>query len=727
MFEWLEYPFMVQGLVACAAMGLVLAYLGIHVVGRGIVFVDLALGQISSMGVAYAVYAGRDPVLCSMTLTLIGAGIFSVLRVKDTRLRLEALIGIFYAVTSAITVLLIAKTPHGEADIQDVPFGNVLAIDAGELKMMLVVFGIVALLNGVLAKRFFSLTYRKGAGEPLSPQDHVLNFLFYMLLALAIVFAIRAGGVIPVFSYLIIPPVAAVFLARRTGVAVVLALGVALVGSFLGLHLSFVFDFPAGASIVGVLGLAVLLGILIGRVVPAITRLRAKKSVALTLLGCLALAAAHAETPPAEFDTLTEELAPLKEIAPAADERIVILKGELGRLAQQQEPPEPTPVPAAETPRPEGRPGLTLIDISLGGLFSAGTSSAREGELRLLEFGAHDPKNRGFTVQNLELALSGAVDPYLRADAFIIFQIDEEGESFVELEEAYFTTLSLRAGLQVRAGTFFSPFGRLNPQHPHSWQFVDQPVVNSRFMGPDGLRGPGAQFRWLLPTSFFAEATLAVQNSQGETAFSFRSAPGEEFAGRVLQEREVRSVEDLLFLGRFAASFDLTDSFTILTGVSHIIGPNATGPDARTAITGFDFYGKWRPLVNERGWPFFTIQAEVMTRDYDAAAQTTDDGTALSGETLRDRGGYLQGTWGFRPRWVAGLRVDWAGSEGDNETDPLRDDRLRFSPNISFYPSEFSKFRLQYNWDRADHLDRDESSLFFQFEFLYGAHGGHKF
>ena len=102
--------------------------------------------------------------------------------------------------------------------------------------------------------------------------------------------------------------------------------------------------------------------------------------------------------------------------------------------------------------------------------------------------------------------------------------------------------------------------------------------------------------------------------------------------------------------------------------------------------------------------------------------------TALSSNP---NGLYVQGVWGFKRRWVAGLRYDRADGESspftDNAVDPLRDFRERWSTNVTFYPSEFSKFRLQYNWDDAEHLDRDASSLVLQFEFLYGAHGGHKF
>src|SRR6186997_2452080 len=147
MFEMFQLQFMVQAFAAAIITGILLSYLGIHVVGRGIVFVDLALGQISSMGVAFAMYKGYNPVVCSMAATLAGAALCSRLRVRDPRLRLEAVIGIFYAVSSAITVLLIAKTPHGDADIQDVLFGNVLALEPSDVRMMLGVFAGVAVAH----------------------------------------------------------------------------------------------------------------------------------------------------------------------------------------------------------------------------------------------------------------------------------------------------------------------------------------------------------------------------------------------------------------------------------------------------------------------------------------------------------------------------------------------------------------------------------------------------
>ena len=162
------------------------------------------------------------------------------------------------------------------------------------------------------------------------------------------------------------------------------------------------------------------------------------------------------------------------------------------------------------------------MDISFSSLFAVGWASAKEPALRQLQGGAHDPRQRGFGVQNLELSFAGAVDPYLNGEAHLIIQIDETGESILEVEEAFLTTLSMPLALQVKAGTFFTEFGRLNPQHPHSWSFVDQPLISTRMMGGDGLRGPAARLSWLSPLPWYAEFLLGAHNPRVQ--FSVRGA-----------------------------------------------------------------------------------------------------------------------------------------------------------------------------------------------------------
>lgn len=256
MLEMFQLPFMVQALIACLIMGLLLSYLGIHVVARGIVFVDLALGQISSLGVAFAEFVGGPVLSISMAFTLLGAFLLSLIHIRDKRLKQEAIIGIVYAVASACTVLLIAKTPHGEADISEVLFGNILAIRESELISMGVIFLILGLLHLVFYRQVFGVTVAFQEGRPRKDLPfRFWNFFFYLSIGLAIVFGVRAGGVIPVFSYLVIPPVAAILLARKDLSVAILAPTFAVLASFFGLYFSYSFDFPAGSSIVAVFGM----------------------------------------------------------------------------------------------------------------------------------------------------------------------------------------------------------------------------------------------------------------------------------------------------------------------------------------------------------------------------------------------------------------------------------------------------------------------------------------
>jgi hypothetical protein len=383
----------------------------------------------------------------------------------------------------------------------------------------------------------------------------------------------------------------------------------------------------------------------------------------------------------------------------------------------------------AKLPVPQGIVPRFNPDMSLDGLFAAGASTAPD--LEALQTGAHDPNQRGFTVQNIELTLSGNVDPYFTAIGHLIFGIDREGESFLEVEEAYLTSTALPANLQLRAGQFFTQFGRLNPQHPHAWAFVDQPLISGRMFGGDGMRGPGMQLSYLVPLPVYAEAMVALQNSQGETMASFRSVPGEDLFGRTLIERQVEGIGDLVITPRLATSFNPSDTQTVLVGVSGAFGPNGSGESARTQILGIDLYYKWKPLQTVKGWPFVAWQSEIMKREYDNAAVEDDPVTipdeALPEEQLQDWGGYTQVIWGFAPRWVAGVRGDYAAGKDGDLTDPLRERRVRFATDLTFYPSEFSKWRVQYNRDDVQSREDIAHSVFLQWEFLIGTHGAHTF
>lgn len=276
MFEMFQLPFMVQAFAAAIITGILLSYLGVHVVGRGIVFVDLALGQISSLGVAFAAFIGTGITSIPLIFTLAGALLMSFINIRDKRLKQEAIIGILYAFASALTVLLISKTPHGDSDIQEVLFGNILSVSWGKITTIGIVFGAIALVQLIFFRKFFGLTKSFENGE-----NHLVgifnfwNFLFYISIGLAIVYAVKINGVIPVFSYLIIPAVSAIMLTKNNTLVFVIAFIISILAGFFGLNFSFHYDFPAGSSIVAILGAIFILA----SVYKIITSIVVKKSV----------------------------------------------------------------------------------------------------------------------------------------------------------------------------------------------------------------------------------------------------------------------------------------------------------------------------------------------------------------------------------------------------------------------------------------------------------------
>ena len=422
-----------------------------------------------------------------------------------------------------------------------------------------------------------------------------------------------------------------------------------------------------------------------------------------------------------------------------------------------------------------GNTQLRLIDISTDVLFFAGGSSERDAAISTLQGGGHDPKQRGFTLGQAEISLAGAIDPYFTGEAHVLTAVNPStGETAVELEEAFLTSSALPYGLQLEVGHFLTEFGQINPQHPHAWDWIDQPVVNSRMFGGDGMRQAGFRASWLPPTPWFSEFHIGVQNAGGVTMASFlggelahshgdehdehmdeeendhaegednhaeeeddhaEGSQGNGIAGRPIVAQDVRGFGDFVYLARWKNSFDLTDELTGVFGLSGLSGPNATGRDANTWLYGLDMKWRWRPTGNFNGYPFLTWQTEIMKRDYHAAryTQAADDGDldSLLGLTFKDWGLYTQLLYGFQTNWATGLRYEYAGGSGHSiggrKNDPFRDDRHRLSPLLVWRPSEFSRIRLQYNYDTASHLKNDAQTVWLGFEWMYGTHRAHDF
>jgi hypothetical protein len=376
-----------------------------------------------------------------------------------------------------------------------------------------------------------------------------------------------------------------------------------------------------------------------------------------------------------------------------------------------------------------GGGGKNYMNISFDGMFALAGSTARD--LNRVEVGDHDPQQRGFNARNLELALDGAVDPYFEGFANIVFKLDNDNQTEVEVEEAFLQTTSLPFNLQLKAGQFFAAFGRINPTHPHTWDFADAPLVHGLLLGPDGLRGVGAQISWIVPVPWYSQMILGVQNGRGGTGYSFRNpGDGGMFFDRRTTDRELRGLQDFVWIPRWENSVDLSPTQVVLAGVSGAFGSNETGATSRTQIYGADLLYKWKSANAEGGFPFVKWQTEFMYRRFEAGYGMNDSFPVA--ETFHDWGLYSQVLWGFKKGWVAGIRGDYYDAQDSRFTDDIeRQSRSRISANLTWYPTEFSKIRLQYNHDFIDDTfflaGRDVDSVLLQFEFILGAHGAHKF
>ncbi len=364
---------------------------------------------------------------------------------------------------------------------------------------------------------------------------------------------------------------------------------------------------------------------------------------------------------------------------------------------------EPAGAPAPQRTAPSTKAGPIAPDIALildvAGAYFSGDH---------VEGGDHDPDHTGFNFQALEMSLGASVDPYFRLDANLVFS--PEG---VEVEEAYATTLELPASLQLRLGQFLTRFGRINASHLHSWDFSDQPFMITRIFGAEGGRGLGAELSLLLPLPWHAELSGAVMEAAGdETARSFY---GEDDLG-------VDSLSDLLYTATLEQFFPLSDNWSLLFGLSGAFGPNSSGTSKFTDVYGADLYLKYRP-IDEPEPTVVSLQTEWVYRR-----------RQVPGNVLSDYNAYTQLLWRFARRWATSGRYEFGtpayGSDGAVTVDPLDPEwlraRQRASLALTFYPTEFSRLRLQGNRDLPRWRD-GVWSAFLSAEVAIGAHGAHSF
>jgi hypothetical protein len=369
-------------------------------------------------------------------------------------------------------------------------------------------------------------------------------------------------------------------------------------------------------------------------------------------------------------------------------------------------------------------PRITLI---LDGKYSDYDLDPEEYEIpgMLLDNEAEMP-SEGFAIGESELAIDANIDDQFRGWASIGIE-SEDGETEVELEEAYIATLALPAGLGAKFGRFYSDIGYLNRQHPHAWDFADSPLVYKAFFAGQ-LGDDGVQLTWVAPTDLFIE--LGAEALRG-TSFP---SDGEDRDGVGAWSAFARVGGDVGTGGSWRA------------GLWHYDGDaddRQTGEDVKTGytgdseITGADFVYKWAPNGNpaQRN---FVFQAEYMYRSESGTVVFDPDGAAEESKYDGDQQGwYAQAIYQFMPRWRVGMRYDRLSADNDVDNpvagtslELLADDGdnpERYSIMVDFSNSEFSRLRLQWNRDEARAGGESDDQIIVQYTMSIGAHPAHQF
>jgi zinc/manganese transport system permease protein len=255
-------------MIACLLLPGILVYYGLHIIRREVIFVDLALAQVATLGTCVCLLLGHeadDPhnYLWSLGFTLIGALVFTFTRpTRGARVPQEALIGIIYVVAAAAGILLLSKSPHGKEELQRTLVGDLLTVTDREIWKTAGLYAVIGLVHFVFRKQFIALSFYHDRALAAGLSVRFWDFLFYALFGLIVTSFVQVGGVLMVFSYLIVPAACGTYLARSLLARLAIGWGVATLASMVGLYASFKKDLPTGAAIVCVLGVVLLATVL---------------------------------------------------------------------------------------------------------------------------------------------------------------------------------------------------------------------------------------------------------------------------------------------------------------------------------------------------------------------------------------------------------------------------------------------------------------------------------
>ncbi|MGB8294007.1 MAG: hypothetical protein WCG85_01125 [Polyangia bacterium] len=345
-------------------------------------------------------------------------------------------------------------------------------------------------------------------------------------------------------------------------------------------------------------------------------------------------------------------------------------------------------------------------------------------------------KLRGINLNYLELAFNIAVDPYF--DFFSVVTIAPGTADGVDVEETYVDTRQLPWGFQLRIGKFLSAFGRLNGMHQHVWDFYDQPLVYEAFMGAEGFKNPGLRLSWTAPVDFLLQLNFEVFQGVSDESQTFNAVGYSLTAANGTTISSTAPFVPALYVGSLKSSFD-SGNHVFLVGASAMYGHSTQsyGSPTNTVFSApgtvlYDAELTYKYLISS--YRSITWQSEYLGRVSSGDLALASDG--LVHQQSKSQGGFytqLIGRFDQPGRWRAGERFDLLAQNSltiDGVGRPLDNLLQRYTTMLEFSPTEFSRFRLQYAYDRSRYLNgaqKDVHEVLLQMNIAVGPHGAHSF
>ncbi|NQY27063.1 MAG: hypothetical protein HRT92_07780 [Piscirickettsiaceae bacterium] len=368
------------------------------------------------------------------------------------------------------------------------------------------------------------------------------------------------------------------------------------------------------------------------------------------------------------------------------------------------------------------------ISMVLNGQFSSYRGDADAYELNGFSLqGEGDLATEGFSLGESEITMSASIDQLLFGQSTIAFH-DHEGETEIEIEEAFIETLGLNNGLTIRAGRFFSPIAYLNEKHIHAWNFADAPLIYRGLFG-NQLSTDGLKLSYLLPTDLFVELGGTLGNGDQYPGSGEHSGIGDW----LIYTRTGGDIGTNHSWQASASHWQASPDNRAYSGGHDHGGTGGADPvlfNGDTEISNISLVYKWAPDGNFRQQNI-TLLSEYFYLSENGQLNNSAESASYDGKQY---GGFIEGLYQFTPQWRAGLRYDWLGSKLRASDDELLTDAdldfsdfnpQRYSLMLEWLPSEFSRIRAQINHDKSSR--NEDTQLFLQYTVSIGAHSAHSF